>query len=70
VALSAKELREQKELLQGHYKALTGELKNMQAAINSMCRACAGDDVADGGTCWDKQCPLRKYSVYPLKKSQ
>ena len=44
----------------------TGKLQRYAAAVDLMCRVCAGEDEKHP-TCWDQTCPLRPCSPLPLR---
>ncbi len=44
----------------------SGKLQRYAAAVDLMCRVCAGEDEKQP-TCWDKTCPLRSVSPLPLR---
>ena len=46
--------------------SLLAKLHRYTAAVDLMCRVCAGDDGATP-TCWDQICPLRSVSPLPLR---
>ena len=43
-----------------------GKLQRYAAAVDLMCRVCAGEDEKQP-TCWDQTCPLRSCSPLPLR---
>jgi hypothetical protein len=43
-----------------------GKLQRYAAAVDLMCRVCAGEDEKHP-TCWDQTCPLRPCSPLPLR---
>ena len=43
-----------------------GKLQRYAAAVDLMCRVCAGDEEKTP-TCWDGTCPLRSVSPLPLR---
>ena len=43
-----------------------GKLQRYAAAVDLMCRVCAGDEEKTP-TCWDGTCPLRPVSPLPLR---
>jgi hypothetical protein len=44
----------------------SGKLQRYAAAVDLMCRVCAGDEEKTP-TCWDGTCPLRPVSPLPLR---
>ena len=46
--------------------SLTAKMQRYAAAVDLMCRVCAGDDDTTP-TCWDQTCPLRPVSPLPLR---
>ena len=44
----------------------SGKLQRYAAAVDLMCRVCAGEDEKHP-TCWDQTCPLRPCSPLPLR---
>jgi len=46
--------------------SLLAKLHRYTAAVDLMCRVCAGDETRTP-TCWDQTCPLRSVSPLPLR---
>ena len=46
--------------------SLIAKLHRYTAAVDLMCRVCAGDEGTTP-TCWDQTCPLRSVSPLPLR---
>lgn len=46
--------------------SLLAKLHRYTAAVDLMCRVCAGDEGTTP-TCWDQTCPLRSVSPLPLR---
>lgn len=46
--------------------SLVAKLHRYTAAVDLMCRVCAGEDEKTP-TCWDQTCPLRSCSPLPLR---
>ena len=46
--------------------SLIAKLHRYTAAVDLMCRVCAGDETTTP-TCWDQTCPLRSVSPLPLR---
>ena len=46
--------------------SLIAKLHRYTAAVDLMCRVCAGEDDKTP-TCWDQTCPLRSVSPLPLR---
>ena len=54
---------------QDEHPSQSVSLRNYAAAVELMCRVCAGD-ADPTPTCWDRTCPLRPVSSLPLRTSK